>query len=39
MFLLVYWRIPIKKEITDTIAVDAQNIEESSMFIKKEIKF
>ena len=39
MFLLVCWRIPIKKEITDTIAVDAQNIEESSMFIEKEIKF
>ena len=39
MFLLVYWRIPIKKEITDTIAVDAQNIEETNMLIKKEIKF
>jgi len=39
MFLLVYWRIPITKELTDTIAADAQNIEESSLFIKKEIMF
>tara|TARA_B110000285_G_scaffold235599_1_gene318487 strand:- start:2927 stop:3058 length:132 start_codon:yes stop_codon:yes gene_type:complete len=43
MFLLVYWRIPIKKEITDEIAndsaVETQNIEETNMLIKKEIKF
>ena len=39
MFLLVYWRIPIQKEITDAIAVEAPNIEETNMFIKKEINF
>jgi len=39
MFLLVYWRIPIKKEITDEIAVETQNAEETNMLIKREIKF
>lgn len=49
MFLLVYWRIPIKKDITDeftnenadksTGIMSVQNKEETNLLIAKEIKF